>query len=98
MGRGRKGVLVQSKQKADHNGENAYNIKQPRTVEREQVFISGAVMEQLKNLNPAALSALLLNKQSSVTFSEKQEVVRGFPAAAYQIDLEKQRSQQKKNF
>ena len=32
-----------------------------------------------KKMDPATLSALLLNKQSYVTFSEKQEVVRGFP-------------------
>ena len=48
MGRGRKGVLVQSKQKAEHKGENAYNIKQPRNEKIEQVFISRAVMEELK--------------------------------------------------
>ena len=36
-------------------------------------------MEQLKKMDPAALSALFLNKQSSVTFLKKQEVVRGFP-------------------
>ena len=56
MGRGRKGVLVQSK----HKGEDAYNIKQPRTEKKEQVFISGSLIEHLKKMNPEFLATLLM--------------------------------------
>ena len=59
MGRGRSGVLVQSKQKSDPE-KKAYTIKEERPSQGRQVFISVAVMEELKKMKPAALSALLL--------------------------------------
>ena len=52
MGRGRSGVLVQSKQKADHNAKKAYTVIERRLPQRRQVFITRAVMEELKNMDP----------------------------------------------
>ena len=60
MGRGRIGVLVQSKQKAAHDAEKAYTVIERRKPQGREVFISVAVMEELKKMDPEALTALLL--------------------------------------
>ena len=60
MGRGRNGVLVQSKQKADPNAKKAYAVIERRPPQGRQVLISGAVMEKLKNMDPELLTTLLL--------------------------------------
>lgn len=60
MGRGRNGVLTQSKQKADHNAKKEYTVIERRQPQGRQVFISGAVMEELKKIDPTVLTTLLL--------------------------------------
>ena len=60
MGRGRNGVLVQSKQKADPNAKKAYALIEQRPSQGRQVFISRDVMKQLKNMDPELLTTLLL--------------------------------------